>query len=48
MIAEAKRRGYELPVVERVLAVYDEASDAGWGQRDGNALPRYWSTRNPA
>lgn len=48
MIAEAKHRGYELPVVERALSVYDEASEAGWGQRDGNALPRYWSTRKPA
>jgi 3-hydroxyisobutyrate dehydrogenase len=46
MIAEAQLRGYALPVVERVVAVYDEASSAGWGNRDGNALPRYWTTRS--
>ncbi len=45
MLAEAKDRGYDLPVVERALSVYDEASEAGWGARDGNALPRYWTTR---
>ena len=43
MLAEAKLHGYRLPVAEQALAVYDEASRKGWGKRDGNALPRYWS-----
>jgi 3-hydroxyisobutyrate dehydrogenase len=43
MVAEAKLRGYRLPITEQALAVYDEASGNGWGDRDGNALPRYWS-----
>lgn len=45
MIAEARARGYELPVAERALAVYDEASREGWGGRDGVELPAYWSGR---
>jgi 3-hydroxyisobutyrate dehydrogenase len=45
MLAEAKARGVELPLVERTLAIYDEASGAGWGGRDGSSLPAYWSSR---
>ncbi len=47
MLAEAKARGVELPLVERTLAIYDEASRAGWGDRDGSSLPAYWSSRTP-
>jgi 3-hydroxyisobutyrate dehydrogenase len=45
MLAEAKAQGVELPLVERTLAIYDEASRAGWGGRDGSSLPAYWSSR---
>jgi len=46
MLAEAKGLGTTLPVVEAVLGVCDQASKEGWGKRDGNALPRYWSERS--
>jgi 3-hydroxyisobutyrate dehydrogenase len=46
MLAEGKRRGVELPLVARALAVYDEASAAGWGARDGSSLPAFWSSRS--
>ena len=45
MVAEARGRGFDLPVAERTLAVYDEASRAGWGGRDCTELPAYWSGR---
>jgi 3-hydroxyisobutyrate dehydrogenase len=45
MIAEGQKRGVELPLVARALAVYDEASAAGWGARDGSSLPAFWSNR---
>ncbi len=45
MVEEARARGFELPVAERVLAVYDQASAEGWGGRDGVELPAYWSGR---
>jgi 3-hydroxyisobutyrate dehydrogenase len=45
MIAEAKARGASLPLAERTLAVYDEASSAGWDARDGAALPSFWPGR---
>ncbi len=47
MIAEAKARGATLPMVEKVLAIYDEARGEGWGNRDGAWLPAYWPKRNP-
>ncbi len=46
MIAEAKVRQTSLPLVECALAIYDQASAEGWGEKDGNALPRYWIGRN--
>lgn len=46
MIAEAKVRGTSLPLVECALAIYDQASAEGWGEKDGNALTRYWISRN--
>lgn len=48
MIAEARALGYELPVAQRVLDVYDEASRDGWGERDGTALAAFWSHRHGA
>jgi 3-hydroxyisobutyrate dehydrogenase len=43
MLAEARARGFELPLAERTLAVYDQASREGWGARDCTELPAYWS-----
>lgn len=42
MVAEAKTRGATLPLVEKALAIYDEAAGEGWGKRDGAWLPAYW------
>jgi 3-hydroxyisobutyrate dehydrogenase len=47
MIAEARARGATLPLVEKTLAVYDDARREGWGERDGAWLPAYWPKRNP-
>ena len=48
MLDEAKGMGVELPLVERALSCFDEASRAGWGERDNSAMPVYWSNRKPA
>ena len=45
MLTEAKARDVELPLIERTLAGFDEASQAGWGQRDGSSQAVYWSQR---
>ena len=45
MLAEARARGVTLPLVERTLAVYDDAAGEGWGGRDGAWLPAYWPAR---
>jgi 3-hydroxyisobutyrate dehydrogenase len=45
MLAEARSRGVELPLIERALACFDEASEAGWGRRDGSSQAVYWSQR---
>lgn len=45
MVAEAKARGFDLPVAERVLSVFDQASQDGWGKRDGVELPSYWASK---
>jgi len=43
MVAEAKVRGFGgLPLAERTLAVFDEASAAGWGAKDCTELPAFW------
>jgi 3-hydroxyisobutyrate dehydrogenase len=47
MIAEARSRGMSLPLVERTLECFDQASRDGWGARDGAALPAYWASRAP-
>jgi 3-hydroxyisobutyrate dehydrogenase len=46
MLAEGEEHGFALPVVERTLSVYDEASQQGWGSRDGTSLAGYWSSRS--
>jgi len=45
MVAEGEERGFSLPVAERALSVYDEASEHGWGSRDGTSLAGYWPNR---
>jgi 3-hydroxyisobutyrate dehydrogenase len=45
MLAEARKRGASLPLVERTLAIYDDAAKDGWGKRDGAWLPAYWPGR---
>jgi 3-hydroxyisobutyrate dehydrogenase len=46
MLAEAERRGISMPLIERTLACFDEASRDGWGARDASSLPVYWSGKN--
>ncbi len=46
MLAEGEARGFDLPLVRQTLAVYDQASEAGWGKRDGSSLPAFWSSRS--
>jgi 3-hydroxyisobutyrate dehydrogenase len=48
MVAEANSRGYALPLAERTLAVYDQASAEGWGAKDCTELPAFWSSRHKA
>jgi 3-hydroxyisobutyrate dehydrogenase len=43
MIEEAEALGATLPVAERALACFDEASRAGLGADDGVVLPARWS-----
>jgi len=43
MVAEAKSRGFDLPLAETTLEVFDEASRQGWGGRDCVEMPAYWS-----
>jgi 3-hydroxyisobutyrate dehydrogenase len=45
MLTEAKARGATLPLVEKVLAIYDQAAQEGWGKRDAAWLPAYWPSR---
>jgi 3-hydroxyisobutyrate dehydrogenase len=45
MLEEANARGATLPMVERTLAIYDEAAREGWGKRDAAWLPAYWPMR---
>jgi 3-hydroxyisobutyrate dehydrogenase len=47
MVAEANARGASLPLAERTLAIFDDASRDGWGGLDGSALPAYWPGRQP-
>jgi 3-hydroxyisobutyrate dehydrogenase len=48
MIAQGKARGVQLPLIERTLACFDEASAAGYGQGDGSGQAVYWAHREEA
>ena len=48
MIAQGKARGVDLPLIERTLACFDEASAAGYGQGDGSGQAVYWARRQKA
>jgi 3-hydroxyisobutyrate dehydrogenase len=48
MLAEAKSRGFALPLAERTLAVYDQASAEGWESKDCTQLPAFWSSHHKA
>jgi 3-hydroxyisobutyrate dehydrogenase len=41
MLEHARAQGLELPLASRVLACYEEASRAGWGDRDGSSLAAF-------
>jgi 3-hydroxyisobutyrate dehydrogenase len=45
MLAEGRARGLAMPLVERTLACFDEASRAGWGARDSGGQSVYWARR---
>jgi 3-hydroxyisobutyrate dehydrogenase len=45
MIAEGQSRGIDLPLCERTLDCFEQASRDGWGTRDGSAQSVYWSRR---
>jgi 3-hydroxyisobutyrate dehydrogenase len=45
MVAEGRARGLELPLTERALACFEEASRGGWAAGDAAALAVYWSKR---
>jgi 3-hydroxyisobutyrate dehydrogenase len=44
MVAEADRLGFALPLAEKTLAIYDQASQEGWGRKDCTELPAFWSS----
>jgi 3-hydroxyisobutyrate dehydrogenase len=46
MVAEGKDLGISLPIAERTLSIYDQASDEGWGAKDCTELPAYWFSHN--
>jgi 3-hydroxyisobutyrate dehydrogenase len=46
MVAEGRARGLELPLTERTLACFEEASQSGWAAGDAAALAVYWSRRS--
>jgi 3-hydroxyisobutyrate dehydrogenase len=43
MLAEAKLRGAELPLIERTLATFDAASRAGLGPKDQTNIPAFFA-----
>lgn len=45
MVAEAGSRGVALPAASAALASFDEASAAGWGERDCTWLPAFWASK---
>lgn len=48
MIAQGKALSVDLPLIERTLACFDEASAAGYGQKDGSGVAVYWASRGKA
>jgi len=48
MLAEGKAHGVELPLVEKTLACFEEASRKGLGESEGSGLSVYWSKRKTA
>src|SRR5262249_188582 len=47
ILEEARRRGATMPVVERTLAIYEDAAKAGWAARDAPWLPAVWPSKHP-
>jgi 3-hydroxyisobutyrate dehydrogenase len=45
MLAEGRARGLELPLVERSIACYEEASRSGLGTTEVSAVSAYWAKR---
>jgi 3-hydroxyisobutyrate dehydrogenase len=45
MLTEGQSRGVELPLIERTLACFEEASRNGFGALDGSSMPTYWPKR---
>jgi len=46
MLTEGKAHGIELPLVEKTLACFEEASRHGLGEAEGAGLSVYWSKRD--
>ncbi len=46
MVAEAKALGFGLPLAEKTLAIYDQASQEGWGRKDCTELPAFWASHH--
>jgi 3-hydroxyisobutyrate dehydrogenase len=46
MLTEGKAHGIELPLVEKTLACFEEASRQGLGEAEGAGLSVYWSKRD--
>ena len=44
MLEEAASLGADLPITRATLGIYDTASAAGWGGKDGAAMPAWWPT----
>jgi len=41
MLEHARARGLDLPLATRLLGCYEEASRAGWGDRDGSSIAAF-------
>jgi 3-hydroxyisobutyrate dehydrogenase len=46
MLAEGKARGLEMPLVEKTLACYEEATRKGLGDQEVSMVSVYWSGRD--
>jgi 3-hydroxyisobutyrate dehydrogenase len=45
MLDEGKKRGVELPLIERTLSCFEEARDSGLAESDGSMQAVYWPKR---